>query len=79
MAPADNRLARMSTLNSQWPATGTRHAGRLRCKGGLAATAERYQLTVLHYDGGYERIAAITGQATEWIVPRGTADAARNG
>jgi predicted nucleic acid-binding protein len=45
----------------------------------IAATAERYQLTVLHYDGDYERIAAITGQATEWIVPRGTADAGRNG
>ena len=40
----------------------------------VAATAERYSLTVLHYDGGYERIAEITGQPTEWIVPRGTAD-----
>jgi predicted nucleic acid-binding protein len=40
----------------------------------IAATAERYALTVLHYDGDYERIAEITGQATEWIVPRGSAD-----
>ncbi len=45
----------------------------------IAATAERYQLTVLHYDGDYERVAAITGQAAEWIVPRGTADAGRAG
>ncbi|MGH3275486.1 MAG: PIN domain nuclease [Streptosporangiaceae bacterium] len=40
----------------------------------IAATAERYALTVLHYDGDYERIAEVTGQATQWIVPRGTAD-----
>lgn len=40
----------------------------------IAATAERYELTVLHYDGDYDRIAAITGQSAEWIVPCGTAD-----
>lgn len=40
----------------------------------IAATAERYALTVLHYDGDYERIAELTGQAAEWIVPPGTAD-----
>jgi predicted nucleic acid-binding protein len=40
----------------------------------VAATAERFALTVLHYDRDYERIAGITGQPTEWIVPAGTAD-----
>jgi predicted nucleic acid-binding protein len=40
----------------------------------VAATAERFSLTVLHYDRDYERIAEITGQPTEWIVPAGTAD-----
>lgn len=40
----------------------------------VAATAERFALTVLHYDRDYERIAEITGQATEWIAPAGTAD-----
>jgi predicted nucleic acid-binding protein len=40
----------------------------------IAATAERYGLTVLHYDGDYDRIAVITGKKAEWIVPRGTAD-----
>jgi predicted nucleic acid-binding protein len=39
----------------------------------IAATAERYALTVLHYDGDYDRIATVTGQATEWVVPPGTA------
>jgi len=40
----------------------------------VAATAERFSLTVLHYERDYERIAAVTGQPTEWIVPAGTAD-----
>jgi len=40
----------------------------------VAATAERYGLTVLHYDGDYNRIATVTGQAAEWVVPPGTAD-----
>jgi predicted nucleic acid-binding protein len=40
----------------------------------IAATAERFSLTVIHYDGDFDRISAITGQPAEWIVPRGTAD-----
>jgi predicted nucleic acid-binding protein len=40
----------------------------------VAATAERFSLIVLHYDRDYERVAEITGQPTEWIVPAGTAD-----
>jgi predicted nucleic acid-binding protein len=40
----------------------------------VAATAERFSLIVLHYDRDYERIAEMTGQPTEWIVPAGTAD-----
>ena len=41
----------------------------------VAATAERFSLVVLHYDADYDRIAKVTGQGAEWIVPRGTADA----
>ena len=26
----------------------------------------------LHYDADYDRIAAITGQPTEWVAPKGT-------
>lgn len=37
----------------------------------IAATAELAGLTVLHYDEDYDRLAAVTGQPTEWIVPRG--------
>ena len=40
----------------------------------IAAIAEARQLTVLHYDADFERVAAITGQPHKWIVERGTAD-----
>jgi predicted nucleic acid-binding protein len=38
----------------------------------IAACAEAAGLTVLHYDTDYERIAALTGQPTQWVVPRGS-------
>ncbi len=40
----------------------------------VAATAESANLTVLHYDDDYERIAKVTGQPTEWIAAPGTLD-----
>lgn len=38
----------------------------------IAATAELHQATVLHYDAGYDHIARITGQAVEWVAPKGS-------
>jgi predicted nucleic acid-binding protein len=38
----------------------------------IAATAELNGATVLHYDADYERIAAVTGQPVEWVVPQGS-------
>lgn len=38
----------------------------------IAACAERAGLAVLHYDADFERIAKLTGQAVQWIVPRGS-------
>jgi hypothetical protein len=38
----------------------------------VAACAERAGLTVLHYDADYDRISEITGQATQWVVARGS-------
>ena len=40
----------------------------------VAATAERHDAVVLHYDGDYDMIAAVTGQPMRWVVPPGTAD-----
>jgi predicted nucleic acid-binding protein len=38
----------------------------------IAATAEMNGATVLHYDADYDRIAAVTGQPTEWVAPKGS-------
>lgn len=38
----------------------------------IAATAEVNGATVLHYDSDYDRIAEVTGQPTEWVVPKGS-------
>lgn len=52
--------------------------GLTRCVGMpdllIAAVAARERVTVLHYDSDFDRIAAVTRQPTEWVVPRGTAD-----
>jgi predicted nucleic acid-binding protein len=38
----------------------------------VAACAEGAGLTVLHYDADYDRIAEITGQSVQWVLPRGS-------
>ena len=38
----------------------------------IAATAEVASLVVLHYDADFDRIASVTAQPMEWVVPRGT-------
>ncbi len=40
----------------------------------IAAAAEANRLTVLHYDQDFDKIAAVTGQACEWVVPAGSID-----
>ena len=39
----------------------------------IAATAERHELTLLHYDRDYDAIASVTGQTSRWIAEPGTA------
>jgi predicted nucleic acid-binding protein len=38
----------------------------------IAACAESAGLTVLHYDADFDRIATLTHQPTQWVVPRGS-------
>lgn len=40
----------------------------------IAATAERHDVTLLHYDADFDLIADVTGQLTRWVVPRGSVD-----
>jgi predicted nucleic acid-binding protein len=38
----------------------------------IAACAEQAGLAVLHYDADFDRIAKLTRQPMQWIVPRGS-------
>jgi predicted nucleic acid-binding protein len=38
----------------------------------IAAAAESAGATLLHYDEDYDQIAAITGQPTRWLAPKGS-------
>lgn len=38
----------------------------------VAATAAEHDATVLHYDRDFDLIAAVTGQPTRWVIPRGS-------
>lgn len=38
----------------------------------IAAAAEAADAAVLHYNSDYDRIAAVTSQPVEWIVPPGS-------
>ena len=40
----------------------------------IAAAAESHSLIVMHYDADFDRIAAVTGQSCEWVVPAGSVD-----
>jgi predicted nucleic acid-binding protein len=38
----------------------------------IASAAEGSAVGILHYDEDFDRIAALTGQATRWLAPRGS-------
>lgn len=38
----------------------------------VAAVAEMNDLTVVHYDADFDRIAEVTGQPVSWVAPRGS-------
>jgi len=40
----------------------------------IAAAAEARGLILLHYDADFDRIAAVTGQRSDWVVPAGSVD-----
>lgn len=40
----------------------------------LGAMAERHRVALLHYDADFALIGQVTGQPTQWVVPRGSVD-----
>jgi predicted nucleic acid-binding protein len=70
--PADWRRAR--EVHRSLAAQGTGHQRSVRIPDLLiAAVGERAGIPLAHYDEDYDRIGAITGQPTRWVLPRGAA------
>jgi predicted nucleic acid-binding protein len=65
----DADIRRTCEVSSQLAASGQHRAVGLADLL-IAATAERHRVTVLHYDADYDLISKVTGQPTEWVVPR---------
>ena len=60
-------------VNEQMARQGGMHHRQVRHPDLLiAAAAELAGAPVLHYDEDYDRIAAVTGQPTQWVRPRGS-------
>lgn len=43
----------------------------------IAAAAEEFGLTVLHYDADFDLISAVTGQPCQWVLTPGVTDEVR--
>lgn len=63
----ERALAVAEMLAEQGQHRGAKPAGLV-----IAAAAEAQDLTLLHYDVDYDRIAAVTGQPTTWVADRGS-------
>lgn len=68
---SENAVRRALEVQGMFAAR-TRHRGVSLPDLLVAACAERAGLTVLHYDKDFERIAKLTGQTVQWVVPRGS-------
>jgi len=69
--PEDWRRAR--EVHRGLAAQGSGHQRSVRIPDLLiAAVGERSGVPVAHYDEDYDRIAAVTGQPTRWVLPRGS-------
>lgn len=64
---------RALTVQHQLAGKGGLHHRRVKIADLLiAAAAEAADAVVWHYDADFDRIAEITGQATDWIAPQGS-------
>ncbi len=74
LAPIDSSVLDRAVQVAELLARTGRHRGARPVDLVIAAAAETARVSVLHYDSDYDRIAAVTNQATEWIAPAGTLD-----
>jgi predicted nucleic acid-binding protein len=70
--PLDPRVSRAATTAQAALAERSQHRGPPAIDLLIAATAEVYGATVLHYDRHFDAIARATGQPAEWLAPPGS-------
>ncbi len=78
MAPIDDAVLDRAVQVAGLLARAGHHRGAKPVGLVIAAAAEAANLTVLHYDSDYNRIADVTRQPTEWVAPTGTLDRFRS-
>jgi hypothetical protein len=71
LATEDMDFRRACEVSAQLASTG-RHRAVGLADLVIAAVAERHRVTVLHYDADFDIVSEVTGQPTQWVVPRGT-------
>jgi predicted nucleic acid-binding protein len=68
-----NEAAQRRALETQAAlALRSRHRGATPVDLLVAATAEVYDVVLLHYDKQFDAIARVTGQPTRWLAPAGS-------
>jgi len=72
LAPIDAGVMDRAVQVAGLLANSGRHRGAKPVDLVIAAAAEAADLAILHYDGDYDRIAAVTRQPAEWIAQPGT-------
>lgn len=71
-APIDGGVMDRAVQVAGLIADDGRHRGAKPVDLVIAAAAEAAGLSILHYDGDYDRIAATTRQPTQWVAEPGT-------
>ena len=72
--PLSHRVAGRAETVQSLLAKRNQHRGPNAVDMLVAAIAETNEMTLVHYDRHFDAIARVTGQPTEWIVPRGSMD-----
>jgi predicted nucleic acid-binding protein len=70
--PLDDDVCATAERAQALLADASKHRGPAPIDLLVAATAEAYGVTLLHYDRHFDAIGDVTGQPMEWLAPRGS-------
>lgn len=72
--PLDSRCEALAVRTQALLAARGQHRGPAPVDLLIAAIADAYGVTLLHYDRHFDVIARVTGQPAEWLARRGSLD-----